>query len=383
MSKKGENIYKRNDGRWEGRILKYYTEGGKKKFAYFYGTTYKEVKTKMNEFKQQDLRFDNINSASSFDSIIDAWLQSQKSGVKESTYARYYNIVKNHIKPYLGIYPICGISRRLFEWYINQLLSNGRVDKTGGLSKKTVSDIIIVIKSIFRYADKINICHIFNDRSIPLKRIEKEIRVLDVMEEHDLFDYLISNIDRYKFGVLVSLFTGIRIGELCALKWEDVDLKQKSFFIHNTIQRITNIDESAVNKTKVIITEPKTQYSIRRIPIPDMLISWFVLFKSSPENYLLSGSSCFVEPRTMQYHFHKYVMSAGIKDANYHSLRHTFATRCIEAGVDIKTLSEILGHSSVNITLNRYVHPSFETKKNEINRAAEMFKPSNKPSFIC
>ena len=140
MPKKGENIYKRKDGRWEGRLLKFYAEGGKKKFAYFYGKTYKEVKAKMNGFKQQECinTYKNINANSSFDTLIDVWLCSQKPNIKESTYARYYNITKNHIKPYLGMYPICHISHQLLNWYISKLLSNGRIDKAGGLSNKTV-----------------------------------------------------------------------------------------------------------------------------------------------------------------------------------------------------------------------------------------------------
>lgn len=175
-------------------------------------------------------------------------------------------------------------------------------------------------------------------------------------------------------GILISLFTGLRIGELCALTWENISIENENIHVNRTLQRIqiVNADEQSSSKTQIIITSPKSVCSIRTIPLPKSIIS--VLQKIEvKEGYLLTGNiEKYVEPRSMQYHFKKVLSKCGIEIVNFHVLRHTFATRCIELGFDVKTLSELLGHSNVNITMSRYVHPSFELKKENMQRLSQL-----------
>ncbi len=195
------------------------------------------------------------------------------------------------------------------------------------------------------------------------------MRVLTPSEEEVLIRVLLDNMDLYKFGVMLSLYTGIRIGELCALQWENLCLSSATLKVRKTMQRIQDKSTEAISKTKVIITEPKSQCSIRDIPLPAFVLDLARQFESSPKAFVLSGDKCrYIEPRTMQNHFKQYIRDSGIDDANFHTTRHTFATRCVEVGFDIKTLSEILGHANVNITLNRYVHSSFDLKCSNMSK---------------
>ena len=372
MSKKGENIYKRKDGRWEGRYVRVYGENGKTKYGYIYAATYREAKQKLEEKKchGENLQVESApNCNTRYSEILDAWLCSLCISVKESTYARYFRLIETHIRPFLGKYPICKISTQLIEGFIRNQLDSGRLDGKGGLSPKTVTDILTIIKSSMEYA-RYNRCDIICDlRKLTIRKNDKEMRVLTQTEQSALVNVLLTDTDRYKFGVLLSLYTGIRIGELCALRWEDISLPDSRLKVRKTMQRIQNTSIIAATKTKVVITEPKSQCSMRDIPLPRFIVEIAERFADSPNAFVLSGDkNKYVEPRTMQNHFKAYIKESRIEDANYHALRHTFATRCIEVGFDIKTLSEILGHANVNITLNRYVHSSFDLKCANMNK---------------
>ena len=370
MSKKGENIYKRKDGRWEGRYVRVYGENGKTKYGYIYAATYREAKQKLEEKKchGENLQVESApNCNTRYSEILDAC--SLCISVKESTYARYFRLIETHIRPFLGKYPICKISTQLIEGFIRNQLDSGRLDGKGGLSPKTVTDILTIIKSSMEYA-RYNGCDIICDlRKLTIRKNDKEMRVLTQTEQSALVNVLLTDTDRYKFGVLLSLYTGIRIGELCALRWEDISLPDSRLKVRKTMQRIQNTSIIAATKTKVVITEPKSQCSMRDIPLPRFIVEIAERFADSPNAFVLSGDkNKYVEPRTMQNHFKAYIKESRIEDANYHALRHTFATRCIEVGFDIKTLSEILGHANVNITLNRYVHSSFDLKCANMNK---------------
>ena len=376
MSKKGENIYKRKDGRWEGRYVRSYDVNGKAKFGYVYGKTYCEVKQRLVEMKNAVLHNAVItdNRSITYTELLTAWLNSSKINTKESTYARYTHLINTHIRPYLGKYPLFKITTQLIEEYVEQQLTRGRLDNTGGLSAKTVTDILTIIKSTMEYARYNNLPVVCNLGKLSIKKKDKEMRVFSQAEQDALIQVLVSEMDLHKFGVLLSLYTGIRVGELCALKWEDFDLNTGVLKVRKTMQRIQNTENGATTKTKVIITEPKSSCSIRTIPLPTFISDIAKRYVTSPKAFILTGDNkSFVEPRTMQNRFKGYVKESGIENANFHALRHTFATRCVEVGFELKSLSEILGHANVNITLNRYVHSSLELKSINMNKLA--FQP--------
>lgn len=372
MSKRGENIYKRKDGRWEGRYIKFYDENGKAKLGYVYAKTYSEAKNKLMEQKNFWL---NKNESAwhetdiSYSYILTSWLDFSQMRVKESTYARYVHIVERHIRPKLGNYKLAKISTKCVEEYVVDALKNGRLDHTGGLSEKTVIDILIIIKSSMSYAKHHGYITKCDLSRICIKNTEKEIKILSMKEQQQLTQVLLADLDFCKFGILLALYTGIRIGELCALTWEDFNIEEKFLKIYKTMQRIQNVVDPQTSKTKVIVTEPKSRSSIRIIPLPEFIIEIAKNIYVSPKVFILTGKeNSYLEPRTIQNRFQIYLKQGGIRTANFHSLRHTFATRCVELGFEIKTLSEILGHSNVNITLNRYVHSSYHLKCENMNK---------------
>ena len=371
MSKKGENIYKRKDGRWEGRYIKFYDGEGKAKYGYLYGKTYSEVKSKLRDM-QADLKnglLPKAKTAPLYSDILRAWLQSARINVKESTYMRYKQLIEKHIIPILGKYAVNMISSQLVERYVDDKLKKGRLDGKGGLSPKTVTDIITIIKSSMDYASYNGYAVSCNLSKLSVKKKEKEMRVLTTQEQKHLTAVLLNETDLPKLGILLSLYTGIRIGELCALRWENLCIESKTLRVRETMQRIQSSETSEKTKTRIVITEPKSKCSIRDIPIPDFLLDIIKIHQGSPKAFVLTGErNRYIEPRTMQNRFQKYVNESGIAKANYHSLRHTFATRCVEVGFEIKSLSEILGHANVNITLNRYVHSSFDLKCDNMNK---------------
>ncbi|MDB8681688.1 site-specific integrase [[Ruminococcus] gnavus] len=194
------------------------------------------------------------------------------------------------------------------------------------------------------------------------------MRVLNKAEQRQLCEYILKRPEACSIGILVCMFTGLRIGEICALRWEDISFSDQSIYIHHTLQRI-QMHRGHGAKTEVIVTTPKSSCSIRKIPLPDEILEILVLNKKASSGYVLTNDEYkFIEPRTMQNKFKKILKAAGIENANFHALRHTFATRCVELGFDVKSLSEILGHATVNITMNRYVHPTYEMKKENMKK---------------
>ena len=373
MARTGENIYKRKDGRWEGRCIVNYDKNGKAKYKYVYAKTYKAVKDKLLLVSSQN------NSGSSkqctfkiqqkFENTLDEWLSCKKMSVKGSTYIRYKNSIENHIKPHLGNYDITQIDTAIIEKFVSELFENGRINAMGGLSAKTITDILIIVKEVLGFARIHGFVTICNFDNIQIKRNNREMRVLSCSETQQLITVLINNINREKLGILFCLFTGIRIGELCALQWKNISFLEQTVKIDKTMQRLQVDNLVNDKKTQIVITDPKSYSSIRTIPLPDFIMELLKKFQGSDNEYFLTGESeRFIEPRTMQNHFKLYIKEAAIDNANFHSLRHTFATRCVELGFDIKTLSEILGHSSVKITLDKYVHSSFEQKRANMNK---------------
>lgn len=367
MSKKDVNTYKRKNGHWMYPCIRSCDAESKVKYGYVCGSENQETVSK--GFSRNQISPKKTLSNTIYSNLLDDWLSSSKLRTKESTYARYSHLVRTHIKPHLGKYVIAELNARTVELFVAQQLENGRLDQKGGLAVKTVTDILTIIKSSLEYARYNGIEVSCNLSKLTIKKQRKEMRVLTHNEQRRLVNVLMHDMDNSKFGVLLSLYTGIRIGELCALRWEDICLPQSELNIKKTMQRIQATESDPLNKTRIIITEPKSNSSVRNIPLPIFLTEIASRFFSDPQAFILSGdTNRYVEPRTMQNHFKTYAAESGIDRVTFHALRHTFATRCVEVGFEIKSLSEILGHANVNITLNRYVHSSFELKQSNMNK---------------
>ena len=373
MSRRGENIYKRKDGRWEGRYIKSHANG-KAHYGYVYGKTYKEAKQKMIASAQNTtvdvVQVEPELQPGTFGAIALEWLAVCRNQLKESSYVKYYNIVNKHLLPVFGVCSVPDITRDDVSQFCNLLLSEE--NDTPALSTRTVSTIICVLKNIFDYAAQVKQYTTVDLRGISIRQSQHQLRVLSVSEQQTLSEYLCQNLNLYNLGILICLYTGLRVGEICALRWGDVNFEEQTICVHQTMQRLqcTDLCES---KTQILITNPKSDSSVRQIPIPDELFNLVSQYQFPENAYFLTGTSKqYVEPRTMQNKFKKAIKECGIENANFHALRHTFATRCVELGFDIKSLSEILGHSSVNITLNRYVHPSMELKQQNMNKLSEL-----------
>ena len=362
MPRRGENIYKRKDGRWEGRYRNGYDINGKIIYRSVYAHSYGEIKEKL---RQHILSPDPPkNREKLLSDYALQWLESVKTSRKISTYNKYKSIYLLHIKPSVGESRINFINSKNIEEIINN---------TATLSPKTQNDIICVVKMILEYAVRNGETLNFSMKGYNVKQKYKYIRILSVEEQRRLTDFLLNDRNLIKTGIYLSLCTGLRIGELCALQKENINLDTGELFVCKTLQRVQI--ENEPSKTKVIITEPKSINSIRNIPLPKFIadICRCLYKKLKPEDFLLTGTSKYMEPRALQYHFKKYIKACGIEDLNFHALRHTFATRCVENGFEIKTLSEILGHVNVNITLNRYVHSSMDLKRENMEKLNSVF----------
>lgn len=289
------------------------------------------------------------------------WLKTVKIRCKKSTYSNYQYTVYSRIIPKFGKIKKSNITSELINNYTVELLDEG-------LMPKTIKDILILLGQILKFSN-ISI-------KIAMPKIPKnEIQIFSKEEQAKLEKNLLENMDLINFGIFFCLYTGLRIGELCALKWENIDIKNKKIKIKKTINRIKDTDNKSKNKTTIIIDDPKSISSIREIPIPKFILPILKEFgKNVSENsFLITGNDKFIETRTYFNHYKKVLKNINLKSYNFHALRHTFATRCIENGCDPKTLSEILGHSSVKITLERYVHPNYENKVKMMNQLKPIY----------
>lgn len=315
----------------------------RKKYMYIYSIDCHEIQQKR---EISGIIGSHISEKKIFSNLMLEWLDSISLTVKLSTYQKYECLIRNHI--------IGSTLGNMFLYLINSNnINDFAAELLKKLSAKSVNDILVIINLGLTYAEE--------TYNIPKPKIRfvkgpaKDIRVLSVSEQKILECYLRKDMDICKFGVLLALYTGIRVGELCALQWEDI--RSDGIVISKTMHRI-----KSGSGTILEITEPKTKKSNRIIPLPEFLADDMELFRDVGPVVRLSNGKA-IEPRLMQHKFEMYIKDCGLPHTNFHALRHTFATRCVEAGFDIKSLSEILGHTDVRTTLNKYVHSSMEQKK--------------------
>ncbi len=359
MARHGENIRKRQDGRWEGRYPVYSAEKQKKLYRSVYGKTYAEVKTKLTTQKNllktsSDRRSLPCFFAGNFllTDLAKAWLEEVKAQRKPSTFVKY---------------------RLLYQRYMKTLFQNVRLSEltesfvkariSPSLSESIQKSLYCMINQTLKFASLRYGINVPTVKRQSDKRKKQPVSALSTAEQARLLAVLQHETDFFKMAVLFCFYTGLRLGELCALKWEDFDFERKLVQVNRTVQRL--YVEGQKTKTVLLETTPKSAYSRREIPLSDAVLTQLQKFRRNTV-YVFGGKKP-MEPRTLQYHFKKILREAGLAEKNFHILRHTFATNCIEGGADVKSLSELLGHSDVQITLNRYVHPSMETKRRQMD----------------
>ena len=357
MERTSINITIRKDGRYMGKFIVGYDDSGKAQYQYVYGRTYDEAESKVKIGQEVASRYFSGRYIT-VNKVYKEWLNAVVNRVKESTLSNYKAKFEKHILPVFSDMPCADLSAGLINEFINKKLADG-------LSASYVRDILTVFKSMLKYAQE-EYGFNLSLKNVVLPKVEKKhIEKISDIQQKKLVSYLKGNMSLTVFGILLSLCMGLRIGELCGLKWSDVDFQHKVLHIRRTVQRITSANGN--RKTKIVITAPKSATSFRDIAIPDSLMEYFRMFQDEADSFILSGADKPIEPRTMQYRYKKILQLAEIENHNYHKLRHTFATNCAEKGFDVKTLSVILGHSTVNLTLNRYVHPDFVYQRRMIN----------------
>lgn len=296
------------------------------------------------------------------------WLAHKKDFVKESTYANYSNVIYNHLIPDLGNNYLQDINHNVLQQYILDKLRSGKVGENSALSEKSVKDIMMVLKNSLKYAMNQNIMQQINlDFIYPKNHKKQKLYILSKREQKKITDYILDNLTPKNAGILISLYSGMRIGEICALRWSDIDFKNNIIHVNKTLQRIYLKDDKMQTVSKIVISPPKTLNSNRDIPMNKDFAAILKPLKINSKFYVLTSSLECIEPRAYRKHFTSILKKLKIKPINFHSLRHTFATNCINLGIDYKTVSELLGHSDISITLNLYVHPNLSQKKKCMN----------------
>ncbi len=385
MSKHGENIRLRTDGRWEARVMTGEPVNGKSTYKSLYGRSYQEVKQKKQNYlsgrlfrseenglsgsrggkKTEGSFSEPVLSEVTFQEAAASWLSSRTPAWKESTLAHYTRIVRQYLLPELGPLALLEITSAMMEAFLRRMREQGGRDG-GPLSAKTVSDLRCVLVQILSYANtKGWLIQVPNCPSVTSRL--PVVTVLSRQEQQRLIQAILREGTVFGLGVLLSLYAGLRIGEVCGLMWKDVDRVNATLKISRTVMRIADLGGSGA-RTKIVVSAPKTETSNRTVPLPGLVFQYLMQFRLADDLYILTGRDKCMEPRVCRDRFSRLLGRSGIRHYSFHTLRHTYATRCIESGMDVKSLSEMMGHADVKITMQRYVHPSMDIKKEQVER---------------
>ena len=302
-----------------------------------------------------------------FEEIVVLWQADKKQYVKRSTYSAYSLLVNNHLLPAFA--DVYDVTEEMVQSFVFTKLEQG-------LSQKSVKDILIVLKMILRFAVKQGCMpHREIDVKFPTERDRQELEVLNRSSQKRIMEYVQTHFTFMNLGIYICLCAGLRIGEVCALVWDDIDVENGVIHVSKTIQRIYVI-EGGKKHTEVIIDTPKSKNSIREIPIAKGLLKMIKPFKKVMNGsfYVLTNSTQPTEPRTYRNYYKRLMNQLDMPKLKFHGLRHSFATRCIESHCDYKTVSVLLGHSNISTTLNLYVHPNLEQKKRCVEQMFKMLK---------
>ena len=367
MPRRGENIYKRKDGRWEGRLLK--KDG---KYQYFYDSSYKGVKEKMKhspETKKSKKKQDAV-PAKDAAGLLEAWLEDTAQRVKPSTYDSYYRCMNKYIIPFYENNKYSRITEESVFRFTK--LMKEETDLADSSRRKVLAIFKIALREILKGSPEyIAIL----EQIKPPKGGEKEVEVFSMKDQRLIEQAALHHEDKRAIGVVMCFYTGIRLGELCALKWKDLDLETGTLSVNRTVSRVRNLEDGE-DKTMLFVGSPKSRKSLRKIPLPEFLLQRLKAKRGEfdEEDYIYSGNQQPYDPRRFQKLYKRILNQAGVTDRKFHAIRHTFATRALELGVDIKTISELLGHSSVSITLNIYAHSLMEQKKAAIEKFNDLYE---------
>ena len=363
MPRRGMNIYKRKDGRWEGRYLTY--KNGAKKYISVYGKTYAGVKEKLLIAKQNAVisqTADNLPDCNlTVENLFAKWLREKTPLIKPSSYIRYKGLLDTHLLPALGKCPLNMLTAQKITGFLQEKMQSGRLDKKGGLAAKTIADILCLIKSAVKMA--VRDFNLPQAAAILAMRPPAPVRsrkpeILNENECISLSREIMQKQSLEATAILFCLNTGLRLGEVCALRWSDIDYEAKILTVSQTVQRVTR-----EGKSVLLLQSPKTEAGKRTIPLTAEIILMLQKRQQKHQKEYVFGSHKPLEPRTLQYRFTSLLKKCNIRKRNFHTLRHTFASRFIALGGNVKSLSEILGHANVRTTMQLYVHPSLEQKR--------------------
>jgi integrase len=299
-----------------------------------------------------------------FRELSELWKKEKQQFVKRSTMSAYLLILENHLFPSFA--DVEKIDETMVQAFVMQKLADG-------LSQKSIKDMLIVLKMVARYGVKCGYWHHVDwDIKFPTEQSNTSLPVLNINHQRKLMKYVTENFTFRNLGILICLNTGMRIGEVCALTWEDVDTKQGVIRVSKTIERIYVIDGEDKH-TELIISTPKTKNSNREIPMTKDLLKVLKPLKAIVNGayYVLTNDANPTEPRTYRNYYKQLLRKLDIPVLKFHGLRHSFATRCIESQCDYKTVSVILGHANISTTLNLYVHPNLEQKKRCLDKMSK------------
>lgn len=304
-----------------------------------------------------------------FKELASEWIKYKEMFVKKSSMSAYILLLENHLIPTFG-----NCEKEIAENEVQKFV----LDKIRlGLSKKSVGDILIVLKMILKFGKKQKLFDYtpFDDIVFPTENVKKQLEVLTIAQTNTLISYLRDNFSFRNLGILIAISTGVRIGEVCALQWSDIDIQRGVLTVSKTIQRVYMID-GGKRRTELILDEPKTSSSNREIPLsPDLIKVMKPLEKIvNQEYFVLTNDKKPTEPRTYRNYYLDVMAQLQLPPLKFHGLRHSFATRCINANIDIKTVSVLLGHSNITTTLNVYTHPDLEQKKSAISKLFKSLK---------
>ena len=302
-----------------------------------------------------------------FSKIIALWKEDKKQYVKRSTFAAYTLLIENHILPSFGEMAL--VEEQDVQTFVFRKLNEG-------LSHKTIKDILIVLKMILRFGVKNQMTEYRQiDIKFPTERDKHSIDILSRSHQKQIMEHIRLHFTFKNLGIYICLSAGMRIGEICALTWDDLDVENGIIHVRKTIQRIYVIEEHR-KYTEVILDTPKTKNSIREIPMTKNLLKMIRPIKKIVNGnfYVLTNEPKPTEPRTYRNYYKQFMQSLGLPLMKFHGLRHSFATRCIESKCDYKTVSVLLGHSNISTTLNLYVHPNLEQKKRCMEQMSRLLR---------